>query len=84
MAPNALKSQGSILAVLKAKIKIKNPQIRAGIGPKPTTPLGKWHSGPSPGTPGGGGAKNKHKNNFKHSQAMSVNFTNTAISLCEN
>ncbi len=39
------------LAVLKAKIKIKNPRIRAGIDPKPTISLGKWQSGPSPGTP---------------------------------
>ncbi len=29
------------LAVLQAKIKIKNPQIRAGIGPKPMISLGK-------------------------------------------
>ncbi len=53
------------LAVLRAKIKIKNPRIRAGIGPKPTIPLGKWQSGPSPGTPR---AKDKIKNHFKHSQ----------------
>ena len=59
------------LAVLRAKIKIKNPRIRAGIGPKPTISLGKWQSGPSPGTPRGrGGAKNKIKNNFKHFQAI--------------
>ena len=43
------------LAVLRAKLKIKNPRIRAGIGPKPTIPLGKWQSGPSPGTPPGQG-----------------------------
>ncbi len=53
------------LAVLKAKIKIKNLQIRAGISPKPMISLGTWQSGPSPGTPG---AKNKIKNHFKHSQ----------------
>ncbi len=29
------------LAVLKAKTKIKNPRIRAGIGPTPTISLGK-------------------------------------------
>ena len=39
-----------VLAVLKAKIKIINPRIRAGIGLKPTMSLGKWQSGPSPGT----------------------------------
>ena len=39
------------LAVLKAKIQIKNLSIRAGIGPKPTISLGQWQSGPSPGTP---------------------------------
>ena len=54
------------LAVLRAKIKIKNPRVRAGIGPKPTIPLGKLQSGPSPGTPR---AKGKIKNHFKHSQA---------------
>ncbi len=50
------------LAVLKAKIKIKNPRIRAGIGPKPTIVLGKWQSGSSPGTPRGrGGQETKKK-----------------------
>ncbi len=39
------------LAVLKAKIKIKIFRNRAGIGPKPMISLGKWQSGPSPGTP---------------------------------
>ncbi len=39
--------------MLRAKIKIKNFRIRAGIGPKPTISLGKWQSGPSPGTPPG-------------------------------
>ncbi len=53
------------LAVLQAKIKIKNLRIRAGIGPKPTISLGQWQSGPSPGTPR---AKEKIKNHFKHSQ----------------
>ena len=48
-------SAAQYLAVLKAKIKIKNPRIRAGIGPKPTISLGKWQSGPSPGTPRGRG-----------------------------
>jgi hypothetical protein len=43
------------LAVLKAKIKIENFSIRAGIGPKPKISLGKWQSGPSPGTPRGRG-----------------------------
>ncbi len=56
--------------MLKAKIKIKNPRIRAGIGPKPTNSSGKWQSGPSPGPPGGGGAKNKIKNHFKHFQEV--------------
>ncbi len=46
-------------------MKIKNFRIRAGIGPKPTISLGKWQSGPSPGTPR---AKEKIKNHFKHSQ----------------
>ena len=41
----------SIPAELKTKSKIKNHKIRAGIGPKPTIALGKWQSGPSPGTP---------------------------------
>ncbi len=38
-----LRRQGHDLlpAVLRAKIKIKNPRIRAGIGPKPTISLGK-------------------------------------------
>ncbi len=53
------------LAALKAKIKIKNPRIRAGIGPKPTISLGKWHYGPSPGPPR---AKEKIKNHVKHFQ----------------
>ena len=56
---------GDNLAVLKAKIKIKNPRNRAGIGPTPTMSLGKWQYGPSPGTLR---AKEKIKNNFKHSQ----------------
>ncbi len=30
------------LAVLKAKIKIKNHRILGGIGPQPTIALGKW------------------------------------------
>ena len=59
------------LAGLKAKIKIKNFGIRAGIGPKPTIPLGKWQSGPSPGTPR---AKEKIKNHFKHSQVVREPF----------
>ncbi len=49
------------LAVVKAKIKIKNPRIRAGIGPKPAVSLGKWHSAPSLGAPRGRGAKKKRK-----------------------
>ncbi len=53
------------LGVLRAKIKIKNFRNRAGIGPKPMISLGKWQSGPSPGTPR---AKDKIKNHFKHSQ----------------
>ncbi len=53
------------LAGLKAKIEITNFRIRAGIGQTPTIPLGKWQSGPSPGTPR---AKEKIKNHFKHSQ----------------
>ena len=56
---------GDNLAVLKAKIKIKNPRNRAGIGPTPTMSLGKWQYGPSPGTLR---AKEKIKNHFKHSQ----------------
>ncbi len=57
------------LAVLKAQITSKNHRIQAGIGPQPTISLGKWQSAPSPGTPRGrGGAKNKIKNHFKHSQ----------------
>ncbi len=58
-----------ILAVLKAKIKIKNPRIRAGIGPKPTISVGKWQPGPSPGTPR---AKEKIKNHFEHSQVVAL------------
>ncbi len=58
------------LAVLKAKIKIQNPRIRAGIGPKPTISLGKCQSGPSPGTPRGTGGKNKIKNHVKNSQVV--------------
>ncbi len=54
-----------VLAVLKAKLKIKNPKIRTGIGSKPKNSLGKWQSGPSPGTPR---AKEKIKDNFKHIQ----------------
>ena len=51
------------LAVLKAKIKIKHPRVRAGVGPKPTIALGKWQSGPSPGTPRGReGPRQKIKN----------------------
>ena len=51
-----------ILAVLKAKIKIKNIRFRAGIGPQPTISLRKWQSGPSSGTPRGrGGPRNKLK-----------------------
>jgi hypothetical protein len=57
------------LAVLKAKIKIKNPRIRAGIGPKPTISLGKCLPRDSPGE---GGAKNKIKNHFKHIQEKRV------------
>ena len=66
-APGGPKEAINYLAVLKAKIKIKNPRIRAGIGPKPTVSLGKWQSGPSPGTPL---AKDKIKKHFKHSQVM--------------
>ena len=33
-----------VLAVLRAKIKIKMFRIRAGIGPKPTISLGQWQS----------------------------------------
>ncbi len=64
------------LAVLRAKIKIKNFRIRAGIGPKPMISLGKWQSGPSPGTPR---AKEKNKNHFKHSQVSNThrNFRET-------
>jgi hypothetical protein len=36
-------------------------------GPKPMISLGKWQSGPSPGTPR---AKDKIKNHFKHSQVL--------------
>ena len=46
----------TILAELKAKIKIENLRILAGIGLKRTITLGTWQSGPSPGTPR---AKNK-------------------------
>ena len=53
------------LAVLRAKIKIKNFRIRAGNGPKPMISLRKLQSGPSPGTPR---AKGKIKNHFEHSQ----------------
>ncbi len=53
------------LAGLRAKIKIIIFRIRAGIGPKPAISLRKWQSGPSPGSPR---AKEKIKNNFKHSQ----------------
>ncbi len=35
--------------------------IRAGIGPKPTISFNKIESGPSPGTPGGGGPITKWK-----------------------
>jgi hypothetical protein len=61
-----------VLAVLKAKIKIKNPRIRAGIGPKPTISPGKWQSGPSPGTPRGrgGGAKKKITKHLKNIQVV--------------
>ncbi len=58
-------SSAVVLAGLRAKIKIGNFWIRAGIGPKPMIALGKWQSGPSPGTPR---AKEKIKNLFKHSQ----------------
>ncbi len=62
-----------ILAVLEAKIKIKNPRIRAGIGPNLRFPSGNHSPDPPPGPPeGGGGAKNKNKNHFKHIQAMYV------------
>ncbi len=59
-SPAGLRPAGGpflILGVLRAKIKIKNPRIRAGIGPTPTTSLGKWQSGPSPGTPRGRGGQ---------------------------
>ena len=60
------------LAVLKAKIKIENFSIRAGIGPKPKISLGKWQSGPSPGTPRGRGWPiQKLKKHFKHIQEES-------------
>ncbi len=36
------KSTTYYLAVLKAKIKIKNPRNRAGIDPKPMMSLRKW------------------------------------------
>ncbi len=52
-------------AVLKAKMKNINFRIRAGIAPKPMISLGKWQSGPSPGTPR---AKEKIRNHCKHSQ----------------
>ena len=64
-APGGPKEAINCLAVLKANIKIKNPRIRAGIGPKPTISFGKWQSGPSPGTPR---AKVKIKNHSKHTQ----------------
>ena len=65
--PNHTVCVSFVLAVLKAKIKIKNHRIRAGIGPKPKISLGKWQSGPSPGTPR---AKDKIKNLVKHSQVV--------------
>jgi hypothetical protein len=37
---NKIRTSG--LAVLKAKMKIKNHRNRAGVGPKPTISLGKW------------------------------------------
>jgi hypothetical protein len=66
-ASKEVRHNAPVLAVVKAKIKNKSPRNRAGIGPKPTISLGKWQSGPSPGTPR---AKEKIKNNFKHSQLL--------------
>jgi hypothetical protein len=63
------------LAVLKAKIKIENHQIRAGIGPNPTIYFGKWQSGPSPGTPRRkGGQEQKLKIMLSTSRTSKIRF----------
>ncbi len=60
-----------ILAALRAKVKIQNYMAPSGSGPKsaqnPRSPQGNDSPDPAAGPPGGGGAKNKIKNSFKHS-----------------
>ncbi len=55
-----------VLAALRPKTKIITPRTRAEKGHKSPIFEGRWPSGPSPGNPGGGGAKNKLEHRLKH------------------